>query len=259
MMHTTLAAPSSHPGITFTMRDGDRPKRAGMTEERLPFSVRLVRNEADLTKAIQIRQSAYARHMPAVAASMTRPESADTEDGVAVLLAESKLDGSPLGSVRIQSNRYRPLSLEQSIVLPGALKDLPLAQVSRLGIAQGAVGRLVKLVLVKASFQYCEEQEIDWSLVAARAPLDRQYQQLMFEDLFPGSGFVPLSHMDNVPHRMMGFEIETGQARWTQAQHPMLKFFCWTHHQDIDVSDQPPSRRGPVVKSRGGWEHAAML
>ena len=89
-----------------------------MTEELLPFTVRLVRNEEDLKKAVKIRHSAYARHMPAVAETLTAPEKADTEDGVVVLLAESKLDGSALGSVRIQTNRYRPLSLEKSIKLP---------------------------------------------------------------------------------------------------------------------------------------------
>ena len=258
MIKNAMPAPSHHSGSKHASPIGEGTTQALMTEERLPFSVRLVRNEEDLTKAIDIRRVAYARHMPAVASTMTHPEAADTEDGVAVLLAASKLDGSPLGSVRIQSNRYRPLSLEQSITLPLTLKDLPLAQVSRLGIAQGMVGRLVKLVLVKASFQYCEDQEIDWSLVAARSPLDRQYQQLMFEALFPGSGFIPLPHMDNIPHRMMGFEIETGQARWTQAQHPMLKFFCLTHHPDIDVSLNLPSYKGQFAKSNNSWAHAGL-
>ena len=227
-----------------------------MTEELLPFTVRLVRNEEDLKKAVKIRHSAYARHMPAVAETLTSPEKADTEDGVVVLLAESKLDGSALGSVRIQTNRYRPLSLEKSIKLPKTFKDQPLAQVSRLGITQGIVGRLVKLVLVKASFQYCEQKEIDWALVAARAPLDRQYQQLMFEDIFPGSGYIPLPHMDNVPHRMMGFEIETGQSRWTHAQHPMLKFFCTTYHPDIDVSDRAITVNTYLTKSNSRWAYA---
>lgn len=236
----------------------DIQTEAAMTEELLPFTVRLVRNEEDLNKAVQIRHSAYARHMPAVAETLISPEKADTEDGVVVLLAESKLDGSPLGTVRIQTNRFRPLGLEKSIKLPKTFKDLPLAQVSRLGITQGIVGRLVKLILVKASFQYCEQQEIDWALVAARAPLDRQYQQLMFEDIFPGSGYIPLPHMDNVPHRMMGFEIETGQSRWTQAQHPMLRFFCATYHPDIDVSDRAITVNRYLPKSNSRSAYAGV-
>src|SRR3990167_4972824 len=98
------------------------PNRSDMTEESLPFTVRLVRNEGDLKKAVQIRHAAYARHMPAVAQTLKSPESIDTEDGVVVLLAESKLDGSPLGTARVQTNQFRPLGLERSVVLPDWLQ-----------------------------------------------------------------------------------------------------------------------------------------
>ena len=224
-----------------------------LDEERLPFTVRLVQSHDDLSKAVSIRHSAYARHMPEVAATLLTAEKADTEDGTVVLLAESKLDGSPLGSLRIQSNRHKSLSMEKSIELPDSFEGLSLAQVSRLGIAQGVVGRLVKIVLIKASFQYCEANGIDWALVAARSPLDRQYQQLMFEDIFPGAGYIPLAHMDNVPHRMLGFEIDSGQARWSHAQHPLLKFFCHTHHPDISVGEPlGDANRYPMTEKHPG-------
>ncbi len=226
--------------------------------ELLPFTVRVVRNEEELHKAVQIRHAAYARHMPEVAQTLRLPEKADTQDGVVVLLAESKLDGSPLGSLRIQTNRLRALSLEQSVVLPDWLQDQSLAQVSRLGIALGTVGRLVKIVLIKASFQYCAQNDIGWAMVAARAPLDRQYAQLMFNDVFPGSGFVPLPHMNNVPHRVMEFEIDTGKARWTQARHPLLKFFCETHHPDIEIDEPRSVAPLPGAGSSGPWRYAAI-
>lgn len=209
----------------------------GISEERLPFSVRLVRSESELRKAVEIRHAAYARHMPEVAKTLKVPESLDLDADAAVLLAESRVDGSPLGTIRIQSNRHQPLALERSIQFPEWLQGKVLAHVSRLGVAQGLAGRLVKTVLIKASFQYCEANGIDWAIVAARTPLDRQYAALLFEDIFPEAGFVPLPHMNNVPHRVMGFEIETGRARWTEANHPLLGFFCHTYHPDIDVID----------------------
>lgn len=212
-----------------------RPTPSTMTQESLPFTVRLVRNEDDLNKAVQIRHSAYARHMPKVAQTLIFPEKSDTQDGVVVLLAESKLDGSPLGSVRIQTNRYRPLSLEKSIQLPAWLKDQSLAQVSRFGIVNGTIGRMVKMVLVKGCLQYSERSGINWNVIAARAPLDRAYRQLTYQDIFPDMGYIPLAHMDNVPHRIMGFEVETCTTRLTQLNHPLLNFFCHTHHIDLDV------------------------
>lgn len=211
------------------------PNEPAMTEELLPFTVRLVRNEDDLNKAVHIRHSAYARHMPTVAETLISPEKTDTDDGVVVLLAESKLDGSPLGSVRIQTNRYRPLSLEKSIELPAWLKDQSLAQVSRFGVINGTIGRLVKMVLVKGCLQYSEHSGIDWNVIAARAPLDRSYRQLTYQDIFPDAGYIPLAHMDNVPHRIMGFEVDTCTTRLTQLNHPLLDFFCHTYHPDLDV------------------------
>jgi hypothetical protein len=217
------------------------PPRGGYAEdfpaeERLPFTVRLVQNEEDLKKAVQIRQEAYARHMPDVAKSLGKPEKMDTEDGVGVLLAESKIDGSPLGSVRIQTNQFQPLALEKSVQLPDWMRGMSLAQVSRFGVVHGTVGRLVKMVLVKGCLQYSEDNEIDWDVIAARPPLDKMYRQLTYQDLFPDAGLIPLAHMGNVPHRIMGFEVATCRARLTAMDHPLLNFFCHTRHPDLDVS-----------------------
>jgi hypothetical protein len=211
---------------------------ASMPQERLPFTVKLVRDHADLSKAVHIRHAAYARHMPGVAATLTEPEPVDTDAGVAILLAESKLDGSPLGTARIQTNQHKPLALEQSVELPDWLQGQSLAHISRLGIAQGVVGRLVKLMLFKGLFQYWEQNEIDWAVVAARTPLDRMYVQLLFQDVFPGQGYTPLPHMNNTPHRVMAFEVATARKRWAQANHPLTQFICHTDHPDLDISQR---------------------
>lgn len=217
-------------------------------EERLPFTVKLVRNEEDLRKAVQIRQSAYARHMPAVAEKLKAPETVDTQEGVVVLLAESKVDGSPLGTARIQTNQQQPLALETSIRLPEWLQGKSLAHVSRLGVVQGGMGRLVKLMLFKGLFTYWEQHGIDWAVVAARTPLDRMYQQLLFSDVFPGEGFTPLPHMDNIPHRVMAFEVATAYERWTRANHPLKNFIFHTRHTDLDVRVKSSPARYPAYE-----------
>lgn len=216
--------------------------RLGSNEERLPFSVRLVRNEEDLRKAVQVRQSAYARHLPTVAHKLQTPEAADTQPGVAVLLAESKVDGSPLGTARIQTNRYQPIPLESSIQLPKWLQGKSLAHVSRLGVVQGGIGRMVKLMLFKGLFKYWQQNDIEWAVVAARTPLDRMYEQLLFQDVFPGGEYVPLPHMDNVPHRVMAFEVATASERWARASHPLRNFMVYTRHVDLDVRCTEPAR-----------------
>ena len=66
-------------------------------EESLPFTLKIVRTQAELNQAVLIRQAAYDRHLPEFAKSLVKPEAADFEKGTVVLLAESKEDGTTVG------------------------------------------------------------------------------------------------------------------------------------------------------------------
>lgn len=224
-----------------------------MPTERLPFTVRLVRSEDDLHKAVHVRHSAYARHVPAFADTLRKPEAYDTMDGVVVLLAESKLDGTPLGTMRIQTNAFRPLTLEQSVDLPDWLRSRPMAEATRLGVTEQLQGRAVKTVLFKAFFLYCVQQQIEWMVITARTPIDRQYERLLFSDVDPARGYVPLQHVGNLPHRIMSFEVGSAERRWAASKHPLFDFIFRTHHVDIDLGR--PSH--PLPHWDGGYEAPA--
>ena len=209
--------------------------------ERLPFTVRVVRHEQQLRKAVDIRHRAYGRHVPALGEMLREPEANDRNPGCVVLLAESRLDGEPLGTMRIQTNRHRPLALESSVELPDWLADRSLAEATRLGVTEGRVGRMVKTMLFKAFYQYCLAADIEWMVIGARSPLDRMYQALLFQDVFPGQGYIPLMHAGNLPHRVLAFELETAESRWRAAHHPLLNLFVHTSHPDIERSSRPPA------------------
>lgn len=236
-----------------TERKKREARAAGLSVERLPFTIRRVETESDLLKAVRIRHAAYARHVPEFARSLAEPEAADYESDTIVLLAESKLDGSALGSTRIRTNLYRPLGVEESIVLPEWLQGRRLVEATRLGIDEGRVGRMVKVALIKACFMYCEDNAIDYSVATGRPPVDRQYEQLLFTDVFPEQGPVPLRHVGNIPHRVMAFEIATFEQRYVEARHPLLNFFFGTHHPDIDIGPAapPPALVLPRTKIEG--------
>jgi hypothetical protein len=218
-------------------------QRAELPSERLPFTIRRVDSEDSLKKAVAVRHAAYARHVPDFARSLALPEAYDYEEDTVVLLAESKLDGSPIGTARIRTNFHRPLHIEESVVLPAWLQGRTLGEVERLGVGEGRIGHMVKVAMVKAFFNYFENNGIEWAVIAGRSPIDRQYEQLLFSDVFGEKEMTPIRHIGNIPHRVMAFEIASGEARWTEARHPLLKFFRHTHHPDIDV--------GGVAQERG--------
>ena len=211
------------------------PDPVPMTEELLPFTLRVVRSQESLDKAVHIRHAAYARHLPEFAQTLKGPEPADFAPGVVLLLAESKLDGSALGTMRLQSNEFKPLALEHSIDLPDWLRTQRLAEATRLAVTADRMGRMVKTVLFKSYFQHCQTTGVDWMLIAGREPIDRMYDSLLFEDVFPGRGYIPLRHAGNLPHRVMSFHIASAQERWARANHPLLDFICTTAHPDIKL------------------------
>ncbi|MBE0622039.1 MAG: hypothetical protein IH605_15715 [Burkholderiales bacterium] len=228
-----------------------------MRVERLPFTVRVVRSEEALYKAVAIRQAAYARHVPAFSETLKMPEANDYDEGSIILLAESKLDGSPVGTIRVQSNRYRKLGVEQSVELPARLQHRSMVEATRLGVAEGRVGRVTKLILIKALYLYCLEANIDWVIATARPPLDRQYDGLLLEDLYSGE-FIPMRHVNNIPHRVLALDIPGARAKWIEASHPLLDFMCNIQHPDIDLSNADFSSEIHPIPRANSFEWAAV-
>jgi GNAT superfamily N-acetyltransferase len=226
-----------------------RASVARPTTERLPFTIRRATDSEALHKAVRVRHAAYARHVPEFARTLLQPEACDYDQDCVVLLAESRLDGTPLGTLRIQTNHDQPLPVEASVALPPGLQGRVLAEVTRLGVGEGRIGSVVKLALMKALFEYCEEAGVEWMIATGRAPIDRQYEQLLFQDVFGAGEMVPLRHVGNIPHRVMAFEVPTAEARWRAASHPLIKFFRETSHPDIDIGlpVRPLSRPAPAA------------
>jgi hypothetical protein len=228
---------------------------SSLPTERLPFTIRRVDTEDSLRKAIGIRHAAYARHVPEFARTLAAPEACDYEDDVVVLLAESKLDGTALGTARIQTNAYRPLHLEQSLELPDWLQGRRLAEVTRLGVSEGRIGHVVKVALMKAFFQYWELSGTEYAIATGRAPIDRQYEQLLFSDVFGPGERIPLRHVGNIPHRVMAFEVATAEARWSEARHPLMKYVFHTNHPDIQIGELRPRHKiAPAARPNAAVE-----
>jgi hypothetical protein len=214
--------------------------------QSLPFRIRIARSESDLQLAVQIRHAAYARHVPVLAAKLAQAEPADLDASSVVLVAVAKLDEEPLGTMRIHLSRCQPLPIEKSVALPPRFRAKSLAEATRLGVAQHRVGRVVKTLLFKAFYEYCVLQDVDYMVVGGRAPLDRQYEALLFEDVFPGRGFIPLAHAGHLPHRILAFDVRSAEERWRAASHPLYDLVFRTRHPDLALAEAGERVRGAV-------------
>jgi len=126
-----------------------------------------------------------------------------------------------------------------------------MVEATRLAVADGRVGRVTKLILIKALYLYCLELGINWVIATARSPLDKQYDGLLLEDLFEGKQ-IPMRHVNNIPHRVLALDIPGAYRKWSEAGHPLLKFMCNTQHPDIDLSNAYLTYRNesPVFAAR---------
>jgi hypothetical protein len=97
------------------------------------------------------------------------------------------------------------------------------------------VGRVVKVALCKALFLYCEQQQIDWMVITARSPLDREYEAMLFKDVFGAGEYIPMAHVGGLPHRVLAKEVGVARQRWEEARHPLFNYMVHTHHPDIDL------------------------
>ncbi|MFM0696884.1 N-acyl amino acid synthase FeeM domain-containing protein [Paraburkholderia graminis] len=243
--------------IGYTSVEGGLAQSPIKKKERLPFTIKVASNQAELAKAVEMRRAAYGRHLPEFAETMG-VEAADAMPGTVVLLAQSRLDGGPLGTMRVQTNEFGPLALEQSVRLPDWLSQARLAEATRLGVTRGAIGRMVKVALCKAFYLYCAHQRIDWMLITARSPLDREYEAMLFDDVYGRNEFLPMTHVGGLAHRVMAKPVTLVRQRWTKVNHPFVGFFFETDHIDIDVSvTAARDEKGSHAQSGGAIYNAA--
>jgi hypothetical protein len=100
---------------------------------------------------------------------------------------------------------------------------------------------MVKSLIFKAYYQYCIANNIEWMIIAGRSPLDRMYEKLLFKDVFPNSGFIPLVHAGNLPHRIMCLRVDDVEPLWAAANHPLYQLFFKRTHPDLILDSVNPN------------------
>ena len=209
--------------------------RARHKTTALPFRVRIVRNEEQLSKAVRIRAEAYERHWPNLYVQLQSPEEQDRNPNSLIFLAERKETDEPVGTMRVDTNLVSPLPVTENVLLPGEISSRTIAYVTRLGVKQGSLGSLVKLALFKSLHRYCLAKQLHWMLVGIRPPGDRDYVRLGFSDVFEEGQLVPITSSGGVPVRLMSFEVITAERRWFATGNPLYRFMFDDYHPDIEI------------------------
>lgn len=210
-----------------------------MFVEPLPFQVVSVSAPAELRKVTQLRYEAYARHLPTFAQSLVLPELRDFEDDNIVFLAVSKEDSMPLATMRIHTNRNRPLPLEEVIALPDKMRFSTLSEAGRFCVASTHIyGKKVKVarnVLFKAYYLFCVANNVEWMVICARNPVHKLFLNLLFNDISPNGNSIPLPYLANIPHRVLALRVCEVEPLWREANHSLYNFFFCTHHPDLEI------------------------
>lgn len=236
MFRTTLMRTHTH------LPTGTRPSMP------LPFVVRPATSPDDLRQVTQLRSEAYGRHLPGFATGLRAVEDADRSPGVLVLLAQSKVDGRAVGTVRLQTDLERALPVEASVMLPDWLRvDGPRIEATRLGVEASECGALARNALLKASYLYAVAAGASWIVATARPPLDRLYESLLFRDVFEDGALVPMRHVGDLPHRVMALPVLEARALFAARRHPLAAYFLDTEHPDLVIDAMPLRRRALAV------------
>ncbi len=201
----------------------------------LPFIVRIARTEEHLARAVDVRAETYQRHHPELVEQLREPEASDRAPNTLVLLAENKETGTALGTLRIETNFYSPLAIETLLPVKSQLSEQTIAYVTRLGVRQGSLAQLVKLALFKALHRYCLACQINWIIVTAKPPMDRQYVRLGFIDVFEDNRLVAIPWSQNILTRILALDTIGAERNWREVGHPLYKFMIEDYCPDIQV------------------------
>lgn len=209
-----------------------------MKKQVLPFTVHLLKSNADLAQVVSHRAKGYGRRSAALGNALALPEPADARaPGREIIVAKSKMDGAVLGSLRLHVNAESPTNVERAVELPEALLGARLMDASRFCCDAGHVCRGA---IFKAALLYARAQQVDHFLLATLPRIQPLYESVGFTALFEDGRLHPIPMAENLPHRILNLNVKTMEADIQRQRSAMVDFLFETQHPDIDVSDALP-------------------
>jgi hypothetical protein len=206
-----------------------------MKKQTLPFTVTVLKTAAQLDAVVAHRARGYGRRSAALGSALALPEPADARShGREILVAQSKLDGAVIGSMRLHVNYREPTNVEKAASdLPASMAGSRIMDSSRFCCAAGHVCRGA---LFKAGLLYARRHKVDHFLLATLESIEPLYASVGFAPLFEDGRLHPIAIAENLPHRVMHLNMATLEEDVARRRPAMVEFLFETEHEDIDVS-----------------------
>jgi len=199
------------------------------------YVVRIVRTPDQLQSAINVRYQAYSEKLQALAASVRQPGPLDFAHGPVVLLAQNRLSGEAIGTLRLNTGPSF-LSMLKDIRLPVNIVKERTAFVSRMAVTGPVQERqVVRNLMQKAVFQLCIAKQLNRILLLAVEPRERLFYRCGFSDVFEDGESRHPEFLDGFPVKALYADTYSMERLWREERHPLYDFLFRTFHPEIEV------------------------
>ena len=197
------------------------------------FTVRKAKNQEDFKRVFDVRWEAYKRFFN------RKDDLIDLKDfgpNATLLLVEDKKNNA-VGTIRILDQRHGRIELDHFIEVNSliARNERPVAEATRLSIPKHPNSEVIRFLLYKAFFLYCQHNRINTMLISVRRIASRNYRLFYFKNLGP-SGIYNHPLMGGLEYHTYKCNISESCKFLKIINFPLYHFFCMKDHPNIVIS-----------------------
>jgi hypothetical protein len=186
----------------------------------------------DMVKVFRVRWEGYKKYYKSEDETV---DESDLSPAATLLLAEDKHHNT-VGTIRILDRRYGSVELDRFINVDSFLskEERVCIEATRFSIPKHLDSKLIKLLLWKSLFLYCQINQINTILMSARPAAARSYRCLFFENVGP-AGVYSHSLLGNLEHQTYKCNISERKYVIKKENKPLYQFFFDKEHPNINT------------------------
>jgi len=186
----------------------------------------------DMVKVFRVRWEGYKKYYKSEEENLDKY---DFSPKTTLLLAEDKHHNA-VGTIRIIDRRYGGIELDNFIDLDSFLseKERVCIEATRFSIPKHPDSKLIKLLLWKTLFSYCQINHINTILMSARPAAARSYKCLFFENVGP-LGVYRHSLLGTLEHQTYKCNISERKYVMKKNNGHLYHFFFLKKHSNINT------------------------